>query len=126
MGEGEGEESEAWGGGGALFQHLLYLAVRRCSDVRHSLQGEALDDLPSKDERGPSSVSCTLELFQRLHWGKTSEKRGGAHVDFSKRIENHRELNSFSSLRPATAISHRCITYNYSYVPTETNVSGVL
>ena len=64
MGRGGG----AVGGGGS--SSICSIAVRRCSDVRHSLQWEALDDLPSKDERGPSSVSCTLELFQRQHWGK--------------------------------------------------------
>ena len=30
---------------------------------------EAVDDLPWKDERGPSSVRQTLKQFQRQHWG---------------------------------------------------------
>ena len=30
---------------------------------------EALDDFPGKDERVPSSIRRTLELFQRQRWG---------------------------------------------------------
>ena len=30
---------------------------------------EALDDLPWKEDRGPSSIRRTLEPFQRRHWG---------------------------------------------------------
>ena len=37
---------------------------------REAWKEEALDDLPSKDERGPSSIRQTLELFQRQRWGK--------------------------------------------------------
>ena len=36
---------------------------------REACKEEALDDLPWKDERGPSSVGRTLEPFQRLRWG---------------------------------------------------------
>ena len=39
---------------------------------------EALDYLPLKDERGPSSIRRPLEPFKRRHW-ETSERRGGEH-----------------------------------------------
>ena len=37
---------------------------------REAWKEEALDDVLRKDERGPSSIRQTLELFQRRHWGK--------------------------------------------------------
>ena len=40
---------------------------------RETLKEEALDDLPWKDERGPSSVRRTLEPFQRQRWGHVWE-----------------------------------------------------
>ena len=46
---------------------------------------EALDDLPWKDERGCSSIRRTLEPFKG-NFGKTSERRAEAHMDFSERI----------------------------------------
>ena len=36
---------------------------------REAWKEEALDDLPWKDERGPSSIRRTLEMFQRQRWG---------------------------------------------------------
>ena len=36
---------------------------------REAWKEEALDDLPWKDERGPSSIRRTLEPFQRQRWG---------------------------------------------------------
>ena len=36
---------------------------------KHSFVVLMPDDLPWKDERGPSSVAQTLEPFQRQHWG---------------------------------------------------------
>ena len=35
----------------------------------------------------PSSIRRTLEPFQRQSW-ETSERRGGAHMGFSERIDN--------------------------------------
>ena len=37
---------------------------------REALKEEALDDLPSKDERGPSSIGRTLEPFSKATLGK--------------------------------------------------------
>ena len=37
---------------------------------REAWKEEALDDLPWKDERGPSSMRRTWEPFQRQRWGK--------------------------------------------------------
>ena len=45
---------------------------------RKALKEEVLDNLPWKDQRGPSSIRWTLESFQRQHWGNF-ERRGGAH-----------------------------------------------
>ena len=36
---------------------------------------EVLDDVPSKDDRGPSSVRGTLELFQKQRWGSFLKDR---------------------------------------------------
>ena len=55
---------------------------------REAWKEDALGDLPWKDERGPSSVRRTLEPFQRQRWGNFSERRGGAHMGFSERIDN--------------------------------------
>ena len=40
---------------------------------REAWKEEALDDLPWKDERGPSSVRRTLEPFQTQRWGNFRE-----------------------------------------------------
>ena len=47
---------------------------------------ETLDDIPRKDERGSSSIRRTQELFQS-DAGETSERRGGAHMDLSERLD---------------------------------------
>ena len=41
---------------------------------REAWKEEALDDLPWKDERGPSSIRRTLEPFQGRRWGNFWEK----------------------------------------------------
>ena len=48
---------------------------------------EVIDNLPWKDERGPSSVRRTMEPFQRRHWGNFWETGGGAYMGFSERID---------------------------------------
>ena len=64
---------------------------------REAWKEEALDNLPWKDERGPSSVRWTLEPFQRQCWGKLP--RDGVKrkmMGFSERIDsilNWTELN---------------------------------
>ena len=52
------------------------------------LKEEVIDNLPWKDKRGPSSTRWTLEHWNRLkgNVGETSERRGGVHRGFSKRI----------------------------------------
>ena len=40
---------------------------------REAWKEEALDDLPWRDKRGPSSVRWTLALFQRKRWGNLWE-----------------------------------------------------
>ena len=40
---------------------------------REALKEEAIDNLPWKDERGPSSIRWTLEGFQRPRWGNLWE-----------------------------------------------------
>ena len=44
------------------------------------------NDLLWKDEKGPSSVRRTLELFQ-IQAGEISDKRGGARLAFSERMD---------------------------------------
>ena len=53
---------------------------------------EALDDLPWKDERGPSSIRQTLELFQRQRWGNFWETGWSAYGLFRAYVY-HLELN---------------------------------
>ena len=53
---------------------------------REAWKEEALDNLFLKDERGPSSIRRALELFQRQN-GETSERRDGAHMGFSERLD---------------------------------------
>ena len=50
------------------------------------MKEEVLDDLPSKDERGPSSVGQTLELFKG-NVRETSKIHGGTHMGLSERID---------------------------------------
>ena len=59
---------------------------------REARKEEALNDLPWKDERGPSSVRRTLEPFQRRHWGKFWETGWGAYGLF-RAHRYHLELN---------------------------------
>ena len=54
---------------------------------REALREEALDDLLWEVESGPSSVRRTLEPFQSRHWEKGSERRIGAHMRISVRID---------------------------------------
>ena len=59
---------------------------------REALKEKVLDDLPWKDERGPSSIRQTLEPFQRQHWGNLWETGWNAYGLF--RVHRyHLELN---------------------------------
>ena len=54
--------------------------------TREAWKEEVLDALPWKDERQPSSVSRTLEQFQRQQSG-TSERWNGALMGFTECLE---------------------------------------
>ena len=54
---------------------------------REALKEEVLDDLPWKDERGPSSIRQTLEPFKRQHWGNFWETEWNTYMGFSKCID---------------------------------------
>ena len=54
---------------------------------REALKEEALDDLPWKDERGPSSIRRTVEPFWKMTVGKLQRDGSGAHRGFSERID---------------------------------------
>ena len=60
-----------------------------CSNTQYISIEEMLIDLPWEDEKGPSSISPTLELFQGQHCviGKTPEIWGGAHMGLPERID---------------------------------------
>ena len=67
--------------------------------LRHYLQAgkdEALNDLPWKDEKGPSSVRVQTNIgIQRQHWGNSWEW-GGVHMGLPKRMDtilNWTDLN---------------------------------
>ena len=61
---------------------------RRSPGGEREWKEEALNDLPREDEKGPSSIRPTLELFERQHWGETPERLGGAHnMGFPERID---------------------------------------
>ena len=58
---------------------------------REAWKEEALDDLPWKDGRGPSSIRRTLELFQTQSWGNVWETGRSAYGLF-RAHRNHLEL----------------------------------
>ena len=59
---------------------------------REALKEETLDDLPWKDERGPSSIRRTLEPFQRQRWGNFWETGWSAYGLF-RALRYHLELD---------------------------------
>ena len=60
---------------------------------REAWKEETLDNLPWKDERGPSSIRRTMEPFQRRHWGNFWETGWSAYGLF-RAHRYHLELNS--------------------------------
>ena len=60
---------------------------------REAWKEEALDDLPRKDERGPSSIRRTLELFERRRWGNFWEMGWTACYRPFRTHRYHLELN---------------------------------
>ena len=82
-----------------LYSWHVERSVDRGSSRRSSLKGtreghrqEALDDLPWKDERGPSSLGQTLEPFQRQRWGNFWET-GWSTYGLFQAHRYHLELN---------------------------------
>ena len=67
-------------------------AVTTSITWKRVLKEEVLDDLPWKDERGPSSVKQTLELFQRQRWGNVWHMGWSAYGLFQA-LKYHHELN---------------------------------
>ena len=59
---------------------------------REALQEEVLDNLSWEDERGPSSIRQTLELFQRQRWGNFWEM-GWSTCGLFRAHRYHFELN---------------------------------
>ena len=60
----------------AGYARQSFETARKAKDItpsiawrREAWTEDVLDDLPSKDERGPSFVRPTLEPFQRQRWG---------------------------------------------------------
>ena len=67
---------------------------------REALKEKALDDLPWKDERGPSSIRRTLEPLKG-NVGETSERRGGAHnYGLFRAHRYHLQLNEMNWTEP--------------------------
>ena len=75
-----------------LFQELQSLPVdTKPNDITQSItwrreawKEESLDNVPRKDEKGPSSIRRTLEQFN-CKVGETSDRRGGTHMGFTER-----------------------------------------
>ena len=78
---------------------------------REAWKEEALDDLPWKDERGPSSPSDEHWNCFKGNVRETAERRGGAHMAFSESIyiyKYHHKLNwteLVGALSPANHMS---------------------
>ena len=73
-----------------LVQHYVQQVERPWNDRPHSTHRQHWefwkDNLPWKNERGPSSNQTNTGTLSKATLGETSEIRGGAHVGFSERI----------------------------------------
>ena len=85
---GFSEDLKCWGAWNTTSGHNAKDITRSITWRREAWKEEALGDLPWKDERGPSSLRWTLELFQRQRWKLLSERRGGAHMGISDCIDS--------------------------------------
>ena len=63
------EDLKCWGAWDTTCRHKAKDITPLTAERREAWKEEALDDLPWKDEGGPSSVQRKLEPFQRRHWG---------------------------------------------------------
>ena len=70
------EDQKCWGAWETTCGHKAKDITPLIAWRREAWEEEALDDLLWKDERGPSSVRRTLELFQRQRWGNFWETGG--------------------------------------------------
>ena len=90
------EDLKCWEAWDSTYRHKAKDITPLVAWRREALKEEAPDDIPWKEERAPSSVRRTLKPFQRQRWGNFWERRGEAHMGFSKRIDtilNWIELN---------------------------------
>ena len=71
---------KCWGARDTICGHKAKDITPSIAWRREAWKEEALDDLPWKDERGPSSTRRTLELFQRQRWGNFWETRWSAYI----------------------------------------------
>ena len=91
-------KAECWGTWDTTCGHTAKDISPSIAWRREAWKEEALDDLPSKDERGPSSIRRIWHRF-KSNVGETSEWWGGAHKGFSgstNTILNWIELNLLS------------------------------
>ena len=86
------EDLKCWGAWDTTCGHKAKNIAPSIAWRREALKEEALDDLPWKDERGPSSVRRTLELFQRQLWENFWETGWSAYGLF-RAHRYHLELN---------------------------------
>ena len=67
-------------------EHTHFPQLQRPGEIRQAEKQEALGDLPSEDEQGhrqsDQQFNCSLG-----NTAETSEKQGGAHMGFCKRID---------------------------------------
>ena len=63
------EDLKCWGTWDSTCRHTELDITPSISWRRETWKEQALDDLPWKDERGPSSIRWTLEPFQRQRCG---------------------------------------------------------
>ena len=80
---------------------------------REAWKEEALDDLPWKDERGPSSIRRTLEPFQRRRWGNFWETGWSAYGLF-RAHRHHTELN-WTNCNQQRCLTHCCNTQSHRF-----------
>ena len=63
------DDLKCWGAWDTTCRHKAKDITPSIAWRRGAWKEEVLDDLPWKDERGPSSVRRTVEPFQRQRWG---------------------------------------------------------
>ena len=86
------EDLKHWGAWDTTCGHKAKDITPPIARKREAWKEEALDDLPWKDETGPSSIRWILEPFQRQHWGNLWETGWSAYGLFQAH-RYHLELN---------------------------------